>query len=436
MKKLLLILGVLLITAPLSFAALENVKVSGGIITNGVVEDISLGSKLGTPDESNFLTLQGYLQINADLTENIFAAIRMLTEKNWGISTVASTDVDLDQCYVTLKEFVNENLTLVIGRQPLKYGSGLIVGDPDTNRDISEVQNSFFLTDLSLRKSFDAVKAVLDLAPLTVDLIYAKVDSGNTINVDDDTDLYGINLKYDVGKKNAILEAYFFAKRTGQQGKGNPSEKKDTVYCVGVRGQGDLNENLSLTGEIAYQFGDYQSASNVSKNNNRSAVGVQVGVNYNLEKAGVGLIYTYLSGDDRGTSTYEGWDPMFEDQSPGIIANLLFANTNSHVISLTGQTKLRDDVTLWGLYSHLILAEKISVSQISVNTIRGTNTYTYAVNTNEKDVGDELDFGLVYDYNEDVQFGLCTALFFPSDLFASSNDDVGYQVRGAVKVTF
>ena len=67
-------------------------------------------------------------------------------------------------------------MTLIVGQQNLRYGNGLVIGDPDTNQgSIDALAFTGVNGDLSLRKSFDAVRAILDYAPYTVDLVYAKI---------------------------------------------------------------------------------------------------------------------------------------------------------------------------------------------------------------------------------------------------------------------
>ena len=53
-----------------------------------------------------------------------------------------------------------------------------------------------------------------------------------------------------------------------------------------------------------------------------------------------------------------------------------------------------------------------------------------------KQVGDEIDMRLTYDYTEDVTFGLLTAWFFPGEYFISPNNDVASEIVGSVALTF
>ena len=434
-KKLLIGMAVMsLALIGSSFAAVENIKVSGDITAQAISRDLSLGGAVGT-DQEDFLFSQIRLKFDTDLTENVAAVISLINERLWGTETVATTDIDLDLGYVELKEFLYGPLTLIVGRQNLRYGNALIIGDPDTNQTASGATPTQpigtttvpVIGDLSLRKSFDAVRANFDYSPYTLDLIYAKVTEGTT-NIAEDVTLFGANLSYQWGFYNGITEVYFFG---SEKSPGTTSQDvEDKVYVVGARLQCDLNDNLTLGLEGAYQFGDISTAEGLS------AWAYQLITEYrflNDYNAKIGFSYTFLSGDDSGTGDSEAWDPMFEDQTPAEILNILGSNTNAHLIRLSGSLMPKEDLTLGLIYCKSILAEKLGSFSPASGPASG-NTYTVA--SEERDFGDEIDAYLVYDYTEDVQFKLIGAWFIPGDMFASSNDDVAYSIRGSLKVNF
>src|SRR3989338_4417390 len=198
-----------------AFAAVENIKVSGDINMQALTRDLSLGGDdpdadgvtadgYAPRDSEDFLFSQTRLRFDADLTEGVSAVIRLLNEKEWGTEDSSTgDDIDLDLAYVELKEFFYEPLTLIVGRQNLRYGNGLIVGDPDTNQITASGDAAF--GDLSLRKSFDAIRAIMDFSPYTIDLVFAKIDE-NTTNIRDDETLFGVNIAYDWSSYDGITE--------------------------------------------------------------------------------------------------------------------------------------------------------------------------------------------------------------------------------------
>ena len=156
----------------------------------------------------------------------------------------------------------------------------------------------------------------------------------------------------------------------------------------------------------------------------------------NSYNAKLGLCYTYLSGDDDANDNdYEAWNPMFEDQRVGEIANILFDNTNLQYIKVSGSIQPREDITLAADYYYLRLAEKLSGSTYTPSSPIASDN-KYAINSDKKELGSELDVSMTYDYTEDVQLKLIGGWFFPGDFFDGSNDNTAYSLRASLKVEF
>ncbi len=434
MRRVSASLAILLLLPLGVFAAVNSVKVSGDITSTAVARDFSLGAG-GNDDASDFIATQVRLRVDAALTEGVNAVIRFINERLWGEETT-DTDIDLDLAYLEMKEFFSPVATLIVGRQNLHYGSGLIVGDPDTNR-IASSEVPTIMSDLSLRKSFDAARLILDYSPYMLDLIYAKVSEGDT-NVNDDVTLFGANLSYAWNSYNGLTNVYFFGSDNARGV--NVQDEKSKTYVVGASTQLSPNDHLVLSGEAAYQFGDYAGATSHA---HLSAWALELSATYRFlnEKNGqIGFFYAYLSGDDTSSKSYNGWDPMFEDQVPAEIINILFAHSNCQLFSINGSFMPREDLTVGALYAKAFLAEKLSAGTYIITTgpaVGGeSSTATYTVKSGKKELGDELDVFATYDYTEDVQFKLTGAWFEPGSWFASSNDESAYSLKGSVKVAF
>ncbi|MCM8831253.1 MAG: alginate export family protein, partial [Candidatus Omnitrophica bacterium] len=357
-KKLLILAVISFACFGLAYAAVENIKVSGDITAHAITRDFSLGSK-AIADAESFLLSQVRLRLDADLTENVSAVVRLINERLWDSETAANSDIDLDLGYVEMKEFLYQPLTIVIGRQPLRYGNGLIIGDPDTNQDVATALTGV-ADDLSLRKSFDAIKAILDFSPWVLDLVYAKINEGGT-NVNDDVNLFGGNLAYSWNSFGGITEVYFWVfdnNRLASYGLATTQhpEAQTTTYVVGGRMQFNPIERLTLGLEGAYQFGDVNvdvlsdGTTGASEYQHLSAFAAQAMAEYRFAtnyNPVLGLIYAYFSGDDDTTDdNHNAWDPVAENQTAGEIINILFPNSNAHVIKLYGSMMPREDITL------------------------------------------------------------------------------------------
>ncbi|MFZ2385293.1 MAG: alginate export family protein [Candidatus Omnitrophota bacterium] len=413
-----------------AYAEVQNVKVGGDITVLGVGRsnfDLSNGSAGNKEnDQGSLFATQTRVRIDSDLTDNVTATLRLINERSWTYEDVQSSDIDLDLAYVTLKEFLYSPLSLKIGRQELRFGNALVIGA--TNTYSSSVLNGV-PGDLSLRKSFDALRATLNYDPLVVDTFYAKINEGSSVYVNDDTNLYGVNAAYDFGTKGAKAEVYMFSKNDSS------ADKNDKVNTFGTLLSAQLVENLNTSLEVAYQDG-YTRDSQVKRN----AWAMQAMADYTFAdvslKPNVGLGYTYLSGDkDSGDSKNKAWDSMYYDQALNNIAYAILPFSNMKVVNVKGGLKPMEDLSLSAVYGYYMLDKKVS-SLSSGYGPYGSGSSTYYVMNDKKALGNALDITATYDYTEDVQFGLTAGMFAPGKAFASSNDRTATQLIGSMKVSF
>jgi hypothetical protein len=456
--KLMSVLAIVALIAVPAFAEVQNVKVSGDIDTKVINRsnyDFDNYTS-GTQDKDTWFMSTTRVQVDADLTDNVSTCVRLLNERDWNREptpgnegTSGLTDISLDLSYVKMKEIFYAPLTMTIGRQNIRLGNGLVIGDPDTNS--TSVNTAVVARDLSVRKSFDAVRATLDYKPLTVDLLFAKANAGfiGTGKNNDDADIYGINAGYKFDKYNSEVEAYIITKHTKQQ---NVPLESDTVNVYGVRGSLEPIFKLVVNGELAMQNGDYR-ATGVSID--RSAYAVDLGVAYAIDykwSPKVALNYFYRSGqkqgavdtnnDTSGTGKYKAWDLMCEDQTHGIIANQIFngnndgVDSNGSTINVMASVVPVKDLTVAVDYYNFMLAQKWETTNyLGALPTRTLSGGAYDVR-DSKDLGQEMDLSLGYDYTEDVKLGLAAGFFMPGKAFLKTNNDMASTVIADVKVAF
>jgi len=447
---LILVLALALVvglTFSAAYAEVQNVKVSGDIIASGVarnhfnLQEGAAGDKKDI-NQSFFMT-QTRVRIDADLTDNVSATVRLINERVWNgqNDSTSSGNIDLDLAYVTLKEFLYSPLSLTIGRQEISFGNGLIIG----NAKIGTNGLVNIPTDLTERKAFDAIRATLNYDPLVVDLIYAKINEQDTTR-NNDTDLMGINATYTLNKKTNV-SAYYFLKSNNNSGVSNSLGKADKTNTIGALITNNSIENLILSLEGAYQFGKVDGAVAPSNNyNRRSAYALQAMADYTFAKIKmtpkIGASYTYLSGDRNViASGQSSWDAMYYDQKLGNIAYALFDFSDLSVFNLKGSFKPVEDVTISMLYGYFDLAQAGDDGWVytSANRYDGTNRYfsNVPLRSGKVHLGDEIDATITYDYTEDVQFGLTAGLFVPGNVWeTTSNKQNATQLIGSMKVTF
>jgi hypothetical protein len=503
-KRLILILA-LALTIGLSlyaYAEVQNVKVSGDITVSGVARNNFDLAKTPTNSGAGFTASNLddkqtdilsilRLRVDADLTDNVGVTAVLLNERNWngeasadrnnynvaagGLVANAASErqVTLTQAYVSLKEFLYSPLSLKVGRQPLRFGNGWVVGDPDTN--LISARSNLAEGDLSVQKSFDALRATLDYSPLVVDAVYAKIEENNVLR-NDDTTLYGVNAAYEVDK-NTTLEAFFFSKEKGSNAAAvnnihsgnatsfvNANPKPDKVHTVGGRIVNKTIKNLAIDAQAAYQFGNYNpkfdvnawdnGTGNRARSARRSAWGLEVGASYDLKEFEplarynpvVSGAFVYLSGEnsDRLTGEYNAWDAMYEDQTFGHIINAIMGFSNVKLGGASIQATPMEDVTARVDYVVAWLAKKFTEGRIaSLSGVNGSRTFRMG---DKAYLGQEIDLTLTYDYTEDVQFSLLGGVFLPGKIndgvnIATGTNTTGNKVAateliGSMKVTF
>ena len=284
LKVLFVAAMVVAIAAP-TFAAVQNIKVSGSVEERAIfMNNFDLrgkseestrprfgpGTELGSgasinDDQTSFVLSTIKVGVDSDLTDNVSASIVLSNQTKWGNNNITVDGVQVNKAFVSLKEFFYQPLTLKIGRQDLRFGNGFIIG-PGIYRDpqgvfaqpqmtavdrtlapaVGSNNNGFpFSGPAGLQYSdatyYDAIRATLDLDPWTVDAIYSKINENFTSSLDEN--LAGINIAYKFDQYNAKAEAYYFFKD-------NPTLNSD----MGLIDPVDFdNQNPTNPGFIAYR---------------------------------------------------------------------------------------------------------------------------------------------------------------------------------------
>ena len=442
MKKLMTICIVLTAVAFLAapaFAEVQNVKVSGDIKTMGIHrDDFDLTKTDGGSNDDQCAWYQSIvrLQVDADLTDNVSTTVRLLNERDWDTDTSSSnvdddnnvTSVDLDIASITLKEAFYAPLTVIIGRQEVRPGTGMIIGDSD--RNAASREDDITAVNYSARKAFDAIRGILDYDPLTIDILIAKVNETSATRVHaEDIDVYSVDATY-VLENDATIGGYVVAMKDSAAATANTQD----IWTLGARGAMAINDALDISGEVAVQTGDY------SDTMDQDALAIDLGATYALNSTWepvLGVGYIYRSGSNAGTTVgdYEAWLPLYEDQTHGLIADFLFdgvtggVNSNCRIINLSADLQPMEDLSASIDYYKFALDK-----ELAAGTHPGSNSSATMVAND--DLGEELDVVLTYDYTEDVQLGFSAAWFSPGDALSGDNKDTAQELVGSIAVAF
>ncbi len=474
LRALFVLALVLAVAAPV-YAETQNVKVSGSIDAYwfyrsdfdlrdnndiGVAPVTTTDYDHGGSGDANyksggdeyFMTIT-QIQVAADLTDNVSTVINLINQRDWNANTFTDAsdgaaaagslganefDIILDLAYVQMKEIFYSPLTLTIGRQDLLFGRGFIIGwNPQDPQGVTQAD------EFTQIQSFDAIRATLDFSPWTLDFVYSKIDE-NAHNPEDDRDLYIANVNYAFAEYNAVAEGYFVSEidRATNAPTATVSQESNKTYTIGGRVQFDPISQITLGGEIAYQFGNYRSML-ANPDRDRSALAVDLFGTYRWDytwKPEVTVEYVHLSGESDLSATtddFSSWNAPFRGPTYGWIheyletfygtaqANDQAAGQNLQFVSLLGSLKPLEDLQLSGVFYYYWADEDMHTT---------TTSPTSSVLSDE--IGWEIDTAITYAYTEDVTFQVMANWFIPGELYSSPNDETASEYISRVTVVF
>jgi hypothetical protein len=443
MSKRLLVMALIALTVcfvSAAYAEVQNVKV-GGDLTVEAVSRNNVNLLKDSATNPGGLSADGIISIarvkfDANLTDNVDVTVRLLNERIWSssIETTANgngTGVDLDLAYVSLKDFLKDvigvPLTLKIGRQEVKIGSGLLIADPDTNAVSKGNFAGTAFGDLSARKSIDAALAVLDFNPLTVTALASKTTEGTLLSSYDDVNMYALDGVYKTGVMDTMLEGTYVLETRNKKNPIGAAAGLSDINVFDGRVTSMPISNLSLSAEYAYMT--QRDATIRADRKTASDYVVLLGANYTFANVGmtpwIGIDYSHLS---------RYWNPLGEDMSCASIMNLLFQNTDVNCVGLSAGAKPTQDISAKVRWATISLVEPVG-TLLPAAGITGVN-YTMDGGKKQKALGNEVDLDLAYDYTSDVQFGLNLGYYKPGNAFVKADRGAASQVIGSMKVSF
>lgn len=494
--KVLCVLAIALCLTASVYAETQSVKVSGDLTMRGIYRadydyqgspDEGTGAlgNIDGPNQSWFMSV-AEVEVDADLTDNVSTVIRLLNQRDWNVYTrnVNSTtslavngrggytsnpdefNVMVDLAYVTLKDFIYSPLTLTVGRQDLWFGKGFVVGanqqNPGAGTGTIQGNNLSAAGNLSAPEytainSFDAIKAVLDYDPWTITGVYSKIFE-DAIQSNDDIDLWGVNVGYKFDAYKAEAEAYWFYKKDNSLETLGATKAGNDVHTWGLRGSFDPIDVISLFGEGAYQGGQYIGSRFQTQSRDRSAWALDFGGEFRYFadkfawKPKIGTEFVYYSGNKpednpaAHNGEYNGWDYMYRGKFDSAIREYVgrFYSTARYPAGtpggLTNQTNTTADASFTNQYQVIING---SIQPIESLTLKANynlfwNQEQYLVNVNKSGgfIGQEVDLQAVWDYTEDVSFGLLAGWFIPGEVYFDNRNDTATDLVGTVKVSF
>ncbi|MGH7197845.1 MAG: alginate export family protein [Candidatus Omnitrophota bacterium] len=440
------------------------------------------------------------IEVSADLTDNVSTVINIVNQRDWNAGTDDFTDaapsdgeefdIELDLAYVQMKEIFYSPLTLTFGRQDLWFGRGLVIGSNwrawDHEATPTFGTGQVQADEYSVTTAFDAIRATLDFNPWTLDFVYSKIDE-NAHDPEDDIDLYVVNVNYKFSEYNAVAELYY----AGEIDRGtfptfNFTEEDgathdNDTHTIGGRVQFDPISQITLGGELAYQFGDYRSpfdffggppTAEFHEERDREAWMLNLFGTYRWDyewKPEITIEYLHFSGEEdpahSGTSEdYNAWNRLYRGKFLTAYADYRefvygtgdpvdqAAGQNENLFQVRGSMRPLEDLLIEASWTYLWTDEDVDNEFLA-----SFESSFQSGNQRDEELGWEVDLGATYDYTEDVSFSVLAAWFVPGDFFDGDTtfdgvpvstetapeasvfkiaDDTAFEVVSSVKVTF
>ena len=461
-------LGVFAASVP-ALAEVQNVKVGGDITVRGFIRrclDLNCGDdqKGGTTPTSASDNNDRYLMhttgvnVTADLTENVSAHVRLATENDWGTGVAAAnsfSDFAVSQSYVTLKELFYSPLTVKVGRQPIVWGRGFVLGSgllPSVANRTDDLHAAITSNEFTEFTAFDAIRATIDLSnvaglnmPLMADYVYIKLNENNT-GRSDDVNLQGVNFSTHMDNMGSEAEAYWLLKsdrgsKAAGVGAALAQDNFGSVNTLGVRGSLKPAEGAYVYGELAYQFGkralDPDGA--LPAGDAQQAWAWDLGIEYSINNAWkpkLGWEWIFWSGKDIDGAG-NGWDPIARGYYTTALREFQTgANTGFYPTTQGGDTAGATNQHQFAWYGSVNPIEDLTISpRLTFFWLDEASTGAKA-NKRRSYAGAEWDTNVVYNYTDDVQFGFLYGLFAPGNVYKSPNDNVAQELVTTVSVKF
>ncbi len=402
------------------------------------------------------------LNVKADFTNNVSAFIEFDSYSLWGetfrsdyitgADNRGTADVAIYQAYIEANEMFGMPLRLRIGRQEMSFGSQWLVG-------VNDIRSNF------RGLSFDAARLTYATDLVSVDAWASTLAEGGVRESDDDVMFYGIYGSYK-GIPKITLDAYWMYVRDARRLNDTRSNAllewwedvfhidnydPTNLHTVGVRGAGTVGA-LDFEAEAAYQFGNadqvgflfkpFQYGDDNARFDNFAA-NLEVGYTFDVPfRPRVFVGGAYLGGEDnRGLSFWQWVNPYYAFHPQASVSfNRLFSNWKySAIIDPTNMSNAwiartgvifypvkSVEVDLFGMYFQTLHAFEqpyyITVGDFKIPVAPALSFWT---KPSSKDLASEVNFVVIYNYTEDLQFRVAWEHVFAADGLADGNFSMG-----------
>lgn len=341
------------------------------------------------------------------LAEGVTIGVKLQSRGFWGVDTSTVTIEGLtrrnmlpwiENAYVKVDEFFGLPLYLALGRQPLRYGDGLLVDDNASG--------------------YDAIK-LSAILPWQVDceLMMLKPTESDGVSPDNDNwkekNAYGLFIKRRWKRITPQISGLWQRDRTIGVDKN----------FLGLHVSGKLGKEVNYRGGIILQSGK-------GKTGDYKGLAYILGGNFQADtKIGKGmLVCEYLVGSGE------------EEPPPGKDKNFLsdYAHLSEEEYGeyyVENRSKAREGDPDYAITNLKIF--KLGVSVFPLPELKtGLNYFIYSSYTPKGSIGDEVDISVKYYYSANLSFRLVYGIFMAGKLAEDGADKGADKVLGEVMVKF
>jgi hypothetical protein len=408
----------------------EGYKIGGDFRLREEMFDNILDYNDAVDDENNFL--RGRLRLFGEVapTDQFKFYIRLTGEPRYYFEPDVADEFNrdefvMDNLYVEFKGGADSQFTTCLGRQDIMQGSLLLVldGTPlDGSRTIYT----------------DAIREKIKLEDLDIDIFLSMVQREDPLPIineqdmfliEQDTQLHGVYLS-SKAVEGYTIDGYYYYLDADEEG----AFSERQVHTIGGRVLGKINEELSYSGEVAYQIGD------MGDRDIEPGTAVEAVLTYkpaNMEyKPEFKLSALYLPGDDPSTYDSEQWDPL-NGRWPRF--------SELYIYSYAPETRIAwvDNLQMYTASCGLVPMEDAATGKKL--SLFGSINYMLAnenprENTRIFGEGDSRGWLYVakalYSFNKAWSCHAWLEFVNPGDYYADANEDSGYFARWEVMYKF
>ena len=337
-------------------------------------------------------------------------------------------EIAYDNVYAEWRRIARSPISVSVGRQDLVYARGFVLYDGTPLDESRTLYNDAIKASLHL----DNIKTTVDLLAVSnLASRYRLLPIGEAEDpvLEFDTALFGV-YAINTSVKNHEFHVYFLSKDEDppsdtRHRKSSPSVLDSdplwgrVVHCLGGLAQGKAGQGWDYYGDLACQWG-------TDGEDRRSGLGANTDLGYTFEGVAmaprVHLAYEFLSGDDPGSDTYNGWDPMLGRWARW--SELLFWRRSREYGRAGYWTNLHR------------LTAGVAASPVKKMTLSADASALWAhkheYGTNVGEFGDGLfrgtllRVGLEYEFTKYLSSQLLVEKFTPGDYYSSGSDSAVY----------